>query len=217
MTRASEGEQSRVMVTIRKTWQVESPARGGDVRGRAIDQAGYPRVGRARALGPYSAITDEAGDYRFARVPDGQFELALDKNKLPVAYAWDEKPRPLTVTRSSREHVDLQVIPLNTIRGRVYMDRNGNGRFDEDEGVPNAVVGVNGAVTATSATGAYAFYNQPPGRYTIRLDVKRLAKGLAPASPAELDVELTGDYPLVGIDFKVEKKDMPIIMREIPR
>jgi len=79
------------------------------------------------------------------------------------------------------------------------------------------VVAVNGSVTATSATGSYAFYNQPPGRYKIRLDVQRLARGLAPASPAELDIELTVDYPLLGVDFMVEKKDMPIIMREMPR
>jgi hypothetical protein len=217
MTRASEGEQSRVMVTIRKTWQVESPSRGGDVRGRATDQMGYPVSGALVRLGPYSAITDKAGDYRFTRVPDGEFELALDKNKLPVAYAWDENPRALAVTGQSQVNVDLQVIPLNAIRGHVYVDHNGNGHFDEGEGIPNAVVAVDGAVTATSVTGAYGFYNQAPGRYTIRLDVKRLAKGLASASPAELDVALTGDQPLVGVDFKVEKKDMPIIMRAIAR
>ena len=136
---------------------------------------------------------------------------------MPAAYASDEKPRPLIVTRTSRERVDLQVIPLNAIRGRVYLDRNHNGFWDEKEGIPNVVVGVNGSVTATSATGSYAFYNQPPGRYKIRLDVQRLPKGLASASPAELDLELTPDYPLVGIDFTLEKKDMPIIMRELPR
>jgi len=64
---------------------------------------------------------------------------------------------------------------------------------------------------------SYAFYNQPPGRYRIRLDVTRLPKGLAPFSPAEIDIELTPDDPLLGIDFKLEKKDMPIIMREIPK
>ena len=69
--------------------------------------------------------------------------------------------------------------------GRAALDRNRNGLFDEDEGVPNAVVSVNGSVTATGATGLYAFYNQPPGRYKIRLDVQRLSKGLAPASAAE--------------------------------
>ena len=217
MTRASVGEQSRVMITIRKTWQLESPARGGEVRGRAVDQAGNRVPGALVRLGPYSAITDEAGDYAFNRVPDGQFELALDRNKLPASYALDEKPRPLTVTRGSREHVDLQVIPLNAMRGRVYLDRNHNGFWDEGEGIPNAVVAVNGSVTATTATGSYAFYNQPPGRYTIRLDVQRLPKGLAPASPAELATELTPNYPVIGLDFTVEKKDMPIIMREIPR
>jgi hypothetical protein len=217
MTPASQGEQSRVMVTIRKTWQVASPARGGEIRGRAIDQAGHRVPGALVRLGPYSAITDAAGDYAFTRVPDGQFELALDKDKLPAAYASDEKPRPLIVTRTSRERVDLQVIPLNAIRGRVCLDPDRDGNCDEDEGVPNVVVMVNGSVTATSRTGSYAFYNQPPGRYRIRLDVTRLPKGLAPASPAEIDIELTPDYPLLGIDFTVEKKDMPIIMREIPR
>jgi hypothetical protein len=213
--RAFEGERSRVMVTVRKSWQLESPSRGGDVRGRIIDQAGYPVSGALVRLGPYSTITDEAGVYAFTRVPDGRFELALDKDKLPAAYASDEKPRPLTVTRGSRNNVDLQVVPLNAIRGRVYLDRNGNGYFDENEGIANAVVAVNGFVTATSATGSYAFYNQPPGRYKVRLDVPRLAKGLAPASPAELDVELTPDHPLFGVDFIVEMKDMPIIMRDI--
>ena len=217
LDRASAGEKSRVLVTIRKTWQVESPARGGEVGGRAIDQAGYPVPGALVHLGPYSALTDDAGEYRFTRLPDGPFALALDKDTLPAAFALDEKPRPLTVTRDSRERIDLQVIPFNAIGGRVYLDRNHNGQWDDGEGVPNAVVGVNGSVTATTATGAYAFYNQPPGRFTIRLDVKRLAKGLVPASLAEIDIELTAGYPLLGIDFKVEKKDMPIIMREIPQ
>jgi hypothetical protein len=216
-TRTSEGEQSRVMLTIRKTWQLESPARGGEVRGRTVDQAGNRVPGALVRLGPYSAITDGAGEYTFTRVPDGQFELVLDKGKLPAAYASDEKPRPLIVTRTSRERIDLEVIPLNAIRGRVYLDRNHNGLFDENEGVPNAVVSANGSVTATGATGSYAFYNQPPGRYKIRLEVKRLSKGFAPASAAELDLELTPDSPLLGIDFTVEKKGMPIIMREIPR
>ena len=215
MARASHGEQSRMMVTMRKTWQLASPARGGEVRGHAVDQAGYAVAGALVRLGPYTAITDEAGGYRFTRVPGGLFDLSLDKDKLPAAYAWDEKPRPLTVTRTSREQVDLQVVPLNAIRGRVYGDGNGNGRFDAGEGVPNAVIAVNGSVTATGATGSYAFYNQPPGRYTISLDVARLAKGLAPVSPTQVEVELTGDQPVSGVDFTVEKKDMPIIMRRL--
>jgi hypothetical protein len=217
MTSPSVGEHSRAMITIRKTWQLTSPSRGGEVRGRAIDQMGQPVSGALVRLGPYSAITNAAGEYGFTRVPDGAFALALDRNKLPVAYASDEQPRALTVTGRSREDIDLQVIPLNAIRGRVYIDRNGNGHFDAGEGVPNAVVALDGAVTATTATGSYAFYNQPPGRYTIRLDVQRLPKGLAPASPADLPVELTGDQPVTGVDFQVEKKDMPIIMRELPR
>jgi protocatechuate 3,4-dioxygenase beta subunit len=217
MSPASDHEQSRVMVTIRKTWQLTSPARGGDVRGRTVDQTGLPVRGALVRLGPYSTLSDAAGEYRFTRVPAGAFALALDRNKLPVAFAWDGTPQPLNVTRSSRERIDLQVVPLNTIKGRVYMDRNGNGRADAAEGVANIVVRVDGRVTATDATGAYAFYNQPPGRYTIRLDVARLPKGVAPASVFERAVALTPERPATDVDFVVVKKDMPILMRELPR
>jgi hypothetical protein len=205
------------MVAIRKTWLVASPSRGGDVRGRAIDQAANPVSGALVRLGPYSAVTDAAGGFEFSRVPTGEFELALDQNRLPVSYASNESPRPLTVNGRSRANVDLHVIPLNTISGRVYIDRDGNGRYDDTEGVAGAVIAVNGSVTATGVTGAYAFYNQPPGHYTLRLDVPRLAKGLAPASPASLVVELTDRQPLAGADFIVAMHDMPIIMRELSR
>ncbi|MEO8259274.1 MAG: carboxypeptidase-like regulatory domain-containing protein [Acidobacteriota bacterium] len=217
MTPAPERETSRVMITIRKTWQVATPSRGGDIRGRTVDQAGNPVAGALVRLGPYSAITDAAGGYGFSRVPAGDFALTLDKDRLPVSYAWDEPARLVTVIGSSREDVQLQVIPLNTMSGRVYIDANGNGRFDDNEGVKGAVLSVNGSVTATTAAGTYAFYNQPPGRYTIRLDVPRLAKGLAPESPPARDVELTDQQPLAGVDFIVAMHDMPILMRELPR
>jgi hypothetical protein len=69
MTRAFEREGSRTMITIRKTWQIQSPSRGGEIRGRTIDEMGQPVPGALVRLGPYSAITDAAGEYEFARVP----------------------------------------------------------------------------------------------------------------------------------------------------
>jgi hypothetical protein len=205
------------MLTVRKTWQVKTPARGADVRGRALDQVGEPVAGALVRLGPYSTITDETGGYAFTRVPDGQLDLFLDRDKLPAAYALDEKPRALSVLRGERQNIDLQVLPLNAIRGRVYQDLNRNGSFDDGEGVANAVLALNTSVTATSATGSYAFYNQPPGPYTIRLDVKRLGTGFVAASAAQLDVELTAEKPLLGVDFTVEKRDKPILMRDTGR
>lgn len=205
------------MVTIRKDWLLRSPSRGGDVRGRAVDQSGDPVAGALVRLGPYSTITDDAGGYAFTRVPDGTLDLSLDRDKLPAAYGLAESPRPLNVTRRSRTIQDLEAIPLNAIRGRVYVDLNGDGDFDEGEGVPNVVIASEGVVTATTATGAYGFYNLPPGPYTIQLDVPRLAKGMAVVSPSQLDVELMPDRPLLGVDFILERRDMPILMRALGR
>ena len=213
----SQSESSRVMMTVRKDWQLSSPSRGGEVHGRALDQAGAAVSGALVRLGPYSTITDDTGAYGFTRVPNGPFELLLDRDKLPAAYGLDEAPRPLVLTRGSRTVVDLHAIPLNAIRGRVYQDRNGNARFDEGEGVVGAVIAIGATVTATTEHGAYAFYNQPPGRHAIRLDAARLAKGLSPLSPATRNADLLADRPLLDVDFVVEFKDRPILMRELPR
>ena len=114
--RASEGEQSRVHGHDSQdlAGRIAGPRRRGP---RTRDRSGgLSRAGRAGASWAVSARSPmTAGEYRFTRVPDGPFELALDKDKLPAAYALDEKPRPLTVTRDSRERIDLQVIPLNAI------------------------------------------------------------------------------------------------------
>ena len=72
--------------------------------------------------------------------------------------------RRLAVRPSSRIVNDLVVAPLNAIHGRVYVDRDGNGRFDPGEGVAGAVLILGDRVTATGTDGAYDFYNVLPGR-----------------------------------------------------
>ena len=144
--------------------------------------------------------------------------LRSTRTNCPPRTRSDEKPRPLIVTRGSRERVDLQVIPLNAIRGRVYLDRNRNGLLRRGRRRPECR-----RVGERIRDG-----NRPPrGRTrstTSRRDATRFAstcnacpKASRRHRPLSSICELTPDSPLLGIDFTVEKKDMPIIMREIPR
>lgn len=208
-------ERPRVRVMLTRQISVPTPARGGDVRGRVVDYAGLPIAGARVTLGAYAAETDATGAYRFRYVPRGEYDLALDPALLPADYAWDGRGRRLAVAISSRETVNLQVAPLNAIHGRVYCDRNGNGRFDDGEAIAAAVLRLDDRVTSTGRDGAFSFYNVWPGRYLVRLDAARLPQGFELKDTEALAVTVRNDGPAVGVDFKVVEKTKPIIWREI--
>jgi hypothetical protein len=106
------------------------------------------------------------------------------------------------------------VTPLNAIHGRVYIDRNSNGRFDSGEAVAGAAIGAGEHLTASDADGAYSFYNFWPGTYVIELlDVPAgFQKGAARRT-----VILTDDRPATGVDFTVSTKTKPILWGGPPK
>jgi hypothetical protein len=208
-------DRSRFKVMLRKSWNVPTPAAGGEVRGRVADQTGRAVAGVRVKLGEYTVDTDAEGAYALTHLPRGRYDLALDAGFLPADYAWDGRELQVAVTPSSREHADLLVAPLNAIHGRVYCDRNKNGRFEVGEGVAGAVVHLADRVTVTDMQGAYSFYNLPPGPYLLRLDRERLPTGFELTGTTDLAVELHDDRPVTGADFVVQQKIKPIIWREV--
>src|SRR5262249_30224301 len=159
-----------------------TPARGAVVTGRVIDPLGHPVRDAIVKLNDYQTRTDEQGRYAFRHVPGGSYEISLERGSLPADYEAGDLGRRLTPNGRSRAQVDFRVIPLNTITGRVYCDKNGNGVCDAGEGVPGAVLHLNGHATSTDEEGVFTFYNNEPGQYTIRLDIDRLPTSYAPAS-----------------------------------
>lgn len=203
-----ELDRSRFKLMLFKTIDIATPARGATVTGRVVDHAGHSVAGARVKLGRYGADTDADGVYTFAHVPRGEYELSLDPTLLPADYAWDGRGEQLAVSAPRTLDVDLKVTPLNAIHGRVYVDRNGNGRFDAGEGVPHAVLSVEGRLTATGPDGAFSFYNVWPGTYTIRLT------NVPPdftARTAERTVTLYDGAPVTGADFRVLPREKPII------
>jgi len=155
------------------------------------------------------------GRYAFEHLPAGDFDLSVDADFLPADYAWDGRARRLAIKVSSRVVQDLVVAPLNAIHGRVYADRNGNGRYDTGEGVTGAVVALGDRVTATGADGGYDFFNVMPGTHTVHLAVERLPAGFEAGNVSEFPVRLGDDRPVVGADFVVKTKVKGVIWRDI--
>lgn len=214
-TAPQELERSRFKLMFYRTWNVATPARGAEVRGRVLDPAGRPVASARVRLGTYSTDTDATGTYAFRYVPSGDYTLGLDPQFLPADYAWDGRDVRLTLRWSSRLIVDLLVAPLNVVHGRVYTDRNENGRFDPHEGVAGVPLHLGEQVTASDPDGSYSFYNVWPGEHVVRLDAQWLARDWDAEGPTALAVTLHPDRPVTHADFQVSPRDKPIVWQQV--
>ena len=209
-------DQARLLVMIRRTFAARTPARGSEIRGRVVDPRGEPVPGAPVTLGPYVTTAGADGSYRFSHVPPGKFDLGLDALHLPARFASDGVRQQLDVT-GAHKIVDLHAVPLHAIHGHVYIDRNGNGQFDADEGIPNVVLRLSKdeVATMTDEGGAYGFYNLPPGSYRVWIDAERVHRDLKIVSSGSIDVQLDeAGKSRTGVDLQVAVKEKPIVMQK---
>ncbi len=204
-------DDPRVRVMVTRAFDLETRARGGEVSGRVLDHAGQPVAGVRVKLGRYATNTDVTGRYEFRSLPAAEYDLSLDERYLPANFAWDGRRVSMAVTRTSRRVVDVLVAPLNVVHGRVYADRNGNGRYDDGEGAAGVVVRLGERVIATDERGAYSFYNLWPGPYVVTIDVERLPRELAMSGATSREIDLGDDRPATGVDFLVTPRTKPTI------
>jgi len=209
-------DHARLLVMVRRTFAAKTPARGTEVRGKVVDPRGEPVPGAPVTLGPYVTTAAADGSYRFSHVPTGTFDLGLDTLRLPARYSSDGVRQHLDLT-GARKTVDLHAVPLHAIHGHVYIDRNGNGQFDADEGIPNVVLRLSQDefATMTDEGGAYGFYNLPPGSYQVWIDADRVSRDLRIVSSGSIDVQLDdAGQSRTGIDLQVAVKEKPIVMQK---
>jgi hypothetical protein len=209
-------DHARLLVMIRRTFAAKTPARGTEVTGRVVDPHGDPVPGAPVTLGPYVTTAGADGSYRFSHVPAGRLDLGLDPLHLPARYASDGVRQHLEMT-GSRKTLDLLAVPLHAIHGHVYIDRNGNGQFDPDEGIANVVVRLSKDefATMTDESGAYGFYNLPPASYRVWIDAARVSRDLQIVSTGSIDLELDeAGQSRTGVDLQVAVREKPIIMQK---
>jgi hypothetical protein len=214
-TSAFVEDRPRFKLMLYKSWNLATPARGAVVHGRVFDHTGRPVAGARVQLGRYHVDTDANGTYLFRHVPRGDYQLSLVPALLPADYAWDGRRVQLSLTPFQNVTADLLVAPLNSLHGRVYIDRNQNGRYDRDEGLARAVLHLDDRVTSSDDEGAYSFFNLNPGSYTVRLNTGKLPTDVEAHGTGELTVTLGDSEPAVNVEFKLLPKSKPIILQTL--
>lgn len=199
------------MVMLRKTWPLRVPARGGAVSGAVTDQLAQPIENITVQLGPYTAMTDKDGKYSFDYVPTGTYSIRIPDESIPADYKVGSAMHEAKVRRGSRQTFNFSLTPLGSITGHVYLDRDGDGKYDRGEGIADVAVCANDFATATNKDGIFTFYNLEPGSYVIMVATEVLDRRYTLRRDGQIKVELQPQGSVAGIEFQLEERKKPII------
>lgn len=199
-----------------RSWEAHTAAAGGTVRGQALDLLGKPARSVKVCLGQYHQRTDARGRFEFKKVPAGTYDLSIDPSSVAANYQGPIDRVAVEVTGKADVRHDFRIVPLSSVNGRVFEDRNRNGRFDAGEGVCNVVLGLAGALTLTDADGKYSFYNIEPGQGKVVLDLSRLPAELAPSSSTVVPFTLKPDQGVDNADFALVHREKTVEFQSLP-
>ena len=109
----------------------------------------------------------------------------------------------------SQTKIDFPLEVLGSVGGVVYYDINSNGERDDDEkGVPNAVLALNGYVTTTDRSGRFRFANLASGTYV--LEPRILPPETIAARQELLYVYIVPGSHFSGFELGIVEKQRPV-------
>jgi hypothetical protein len=117
-----------------------------------------------------SLTTDASGLYEFRNLAPGSYTLEVDPASLPADFrpptrlSW-----PVTLSPLQDFFMDIPLAAQRAVSGVVYLDRDGDGRFDPARDLPlsGARVAAGKAEAITAANGSYLLRGLPAGHTAL--------------------------------------------------
>ena len=132
---------------------------------------------KVRVDGNRYVMSDENGLYSFDAIPAGDHRVYLDLLSVRADLTFlDADAKNVTILEGRGSAFDFRLVRTGRISGRVWLDTNENGKFDEGE-TPLAdirVVTASGRDTLTDTDGYFTIGDLPPGDHVVLLDEKTL-------------------------------------------
>ena len=153
--------------------------------------------------------TGKDGNYQFSFVREGKHTISLNLVSVSAEMGTTKRHFIFDTRFLSKVQVDFPLGELGSIEGRVFYDENKNGRIDDDElGVTNVVLALNGFLTTTDAQGKFRFANVPSGTYGLQLKI--LPPETHPASPELSYIHVDPGEGVSGYLIGIVKKGRPV-------
>ena len=147
---------------------------------------------KVRVDGNRYVETDANGLFSFETVTAGEHKIYVDLLSVRADLTLlDGGSRDITLEPGNHTQLDFRLVRTGRITGRVWLDTNENGKFDEGE-TPLAdirVVTASGRDTLTDTDGNFTIGDLPPGEHVILIDEKTLPeKTIAGIKPLAVQV-----------------------------
>jgi len=141
----------------------------------------------------YYVLTDKSGRYEITALKQGQSVVGLDMNSVNPKYMLTtQNPQALNISSGKTSSADFGLKTMSAMRGRVFIDKNGNNRFDQsDKPISNFAVFVNDKEYLTDFEGKYYVYDIDPGRQMFVIKADSLPEKLLPTVPLKNYVEVS--------------------------
>ncbi len=183
-----------------------------DLNGDGIREAGEPGIPGARVtLNDSKTVTTDAdGNFEFRPVR-GDVSVLLSPRGMPLGTRLStSNPQTFDAQDDAQTlRVSFGMAYAGEISGKVYIDSNGNGRYDEeDKPVQRAVVALDPGTPietswATDTQGRFVFSGVAPGPHNVQLNVLTLPSDMALMTPSRIS-------PFLG---EGEKLDLTFLVR----
>lgn len=161
-------------------------------------------------------ITNEDGEACFIDIPSGTYTFAMDANVIPVGFACPTNLEQIFKIEGGQDiYLDFPVIRSGKISGAVFIDKNRNGKWDENEkGAEDILILANAVPKYTSFNGKYRFTNIIPGIIKVKVDVKSLPENFEMTTKDSFEVKLLPNEEIRDINFGVAEIEPEIEFEE---
>ena len=161
------------------------------------------------------AQTNADGIALIRKVVPGAREVMLDLRDLPVDMVIKgDSTKGVAVNPLKTSEITFIIVTTGEIRGRVYVDKDGNGKFDKDIDLPLPNIRLfltpDFMDTLSFSDGSYMFEYVYPGIHQVNMDTKNVPLEYKLISPESINIEVESKKTKEDVDFTFEGRQIKV-------
>ncbi len=209
-------------VSLQQSFGLATPPAFGSIDGWVVKDLnadgkmdpGEPGLEDVRVLlgSDREIVTTPEGHFSFARVVPGKQRVLVDLASLPLDWTLGTPVEMVEVGRNKHITVIFPVVAAASIEGRVFIDGNGDGIFQETEEPLEQIAVIlspGEQFRRTNSDGVFQFEQLLPGPYTVTIYTNDLPKGYELVSPEQVAVPLAAGQNVRDVAFAVRLRSAP--------